>query len=102
MEDALNRAQLSQAINRRELHVETHAVPVRILTTEGVINGEIHRRGENRLIDELNLGNDYIAVTNAIVRRGSNRKLIKADFLALRGEQIICVIPEDEEKNLQA
>lgn len=96
MPDNYDSDQLAKEMKRREFLVEKFAVPCTIMTSMGKIKGELHRRGGIRIIDELNLESAFIAVTNATIHAGKGTKAIKTDFLVLRGEQIICVIPTED------
>lgn len=92
------RDELARDAQRRDFLVEKFIVPCTIVTNVGKIMGELHRRGGFRIIDELNLESTFLAVTNATIHAGKGTKVIKADFLILRGDQIICVIPVEDQQ----
>ena len=90
------RDELARDAQRRDFLMEKFIVPCMIMTNVGKIKGELHRRGGFRIIDELNLESTFLAVTNATIHAGQGTKVVKADFLILRGDQIICVIPDED------
>ena len=62
------------------------------------ITGVLHYRPDNRLIDELNSTNLFLAVTNGKVYDQNNNLLYQSDFITINTNQIIWVIPFDELK----
>jgi hypothetical protein len=89
-------AELARDMLRREFHVKKAPVPCMIMTSTGLIEGEVHKRGTFRLKDELNREESYIAVTNAVIYDRSSEKSLKRSFIVLRAEQIIWVAPNEE------
>jgi len=65
------------------------------------ITGVVHYRPDNRLIDELNSTNQFVAVTNGKVYDQNNNLLYQSDFLTINTSQIIWVIPINELKQDQ-
>lgn len=73
------------------------AVPTVIQTTTHLIRGLVHVRQGDRLKDELESGDDYTAVTNAIVFDGEGKVTFRGSFLAVQKRQIVWIMPVDEE-----
>lgn len=68
--------------------------PVIIQTQSHQIHGEIYIRPDERLKDELNTSEQFLAVTDAVVFDLENKELYHAHFLTLNRDQIIWMIPE--------
>jgi len=75
-------------------------VPVIIQTVKHMIRGTVHVRATERVIDELNLSSQYIAVTEASVLDEQGSPIYTCDFVTLNKEQIIWIIPDDEVQQL--
>jgi hypothetical protein len=76
--------------------VSKKPVSVIIQTTSNRIKGKIHIRPEDRVKDELNRRETFIAVTDAVVFSHENEILFTSSFLTLNTEQIVWLIPEGE------
>lgn len=76
--------------------VSKKPVSVIIQTAKNRIHGKIHIRPEDRVKDELNRRETFIAVTDAVVYSPENEILFTSSFLTLNTEQIIWLIPEGE------
>ena len=74
-------------------------VGVLIQTTTHFIRGCIHIRPEDRLKDELNHGEAFLALTNAFVYDNQGNQLFESDFITINCSQIVWLIPEDEMKS---
>jgi len=74
------------------------ALIVVIRTPIHQIHGEVYVRQGERLIDELNQGDDFIAVTNARIHNSRGESLYQTDFLTVNRNQIMWMIPENEMK----
>ena len=70
------------------------AVYATVQTTTHLMRGHIHVRRDQRIIDELDLNESFLAVTNVSVLDSDGQPLYQAPFLALRRTQIVWVIPE--------
>lgn len=77
-----------------------HKVPVSsiVQTTTNLIRGVIHVRQDERLKDELENEDDFLAVTDVSVLDGADNILYTAPFLAIRKNQIVWIMPLEEEK----
>jgi hypothetical protein len=73
-------------------------VSVTIQTKTQRIHGELYVRIGERLKDEINSAEQFLAVTNAIVFDNVNLEKVqyRCHFLLVNLEQIIWLIPDDE------
>jgi hypothetical protein len=65
-----------------------------IQTTTHLMRGHIHVRRDQRIKDELDLDEKFIAVTEVNVLAHDGHILFQAPFLAVNRDQIIWVLPE--------
>lgn len=82
-------------------HISKIAVYATIQTTTHLIRGRLHVRRDQRIIDELDLDENFLAITDVTVLGADGQVLFQSPFLALRRTNIIWVIPEqksDEER----
>jgi hypothetical protein len=70
-------------------------VPVMMQTTTHRLLGNIHTRPDQRLKDELDCAELFLAVTEASILDADGKTIYRADFLAVRRDQIVWVMPED-------
>ena len=73
------------------------AVTTLIQTTSQLIRGSVHIRPDQRLKDELDREESFLAVTAASILDANGNAQYTTDFLAVRRDQIIWVMPEDEQ-----
>ena len=71
-------------------------VPATIQTISHFIRGFIHIRHGERLKDELDRDELFLAVTNASILGIDGKILFEAPFIAIRREQIVWVMPNEE------
>jgi hypothetical protein len=73
-------------------------VPVRVIiqTSMQLIRGNIHVKPEERLSDELNLEEEFLPVTNAVIYNLEGQILYEANFISINRTQIIWVLPSTE------
>lgn len=71
-------------------------VAVIIQTSTHMIRGTVHVRPTERVIDEMNLSAQFIAVTEARVLDAQGSQIYACDFLTLNKNEIIWIIPDDE------
>jgi hypothetical protein len=69
------------------------AVPAIVQTTQHLIQGNVHVRRDERLKDELDRDEFFLAVTDARVIGAEGQMLYQARFLAVRRAQIVWVMP---------
>src|SRR5215813_9474892 len=77
------------------------AISARIQTTTHMIHGQIHVRRDQRIKDELDDPESFLALTNVSVFGADGQILFQAPFLAVQRSHIVWVLPEenqDEEK----
>jgi hypothetical protein len=78
--------------------ITKRAVYTTIQTTTHLMRGNIHVRHDQRIKDELNLEEKFLAVTDVDVLAPDGHVLFHAPFLALNRAQIIWVLPEQNKK----
>lgn len=73
-------------------------IPVEVIIHVGgqIIYGTIHLRPNERVIDEINNTQGFVAVTAATVSNTNGTILYESNFLSLNMAHIIWVIPADE------
>jgi hypothetical protein len=72
------------------------AVPVNLQTVNQFIRGFVHVRQGERLKDELDRNELFLAVTNASIFGADGKIEFEAKFIAVRREQIIWIMPVEE------
>lgn len=72
--------------------VPVHAV---VQTTAQLIRGNIHVRHGERLKDELDRDETFLAITEASILQADGQVQFETAFLAVRRSQIVWVLPED-------
>ena len=98
MQTGLKFHQVTAAFSDKIPKVTTKAV---IQTLSEVIIGDLHLRPRLRLLDELISGEQFLAITNAVVYDKSGRVRFKAKFLTINRDQIVLVIPWDDMEGKQ-
>jgi hypothetical protein len=71
-------------------------IPATIQTLTHRIHGELHIRPDERLVDELNHSDEFLAITEAVVYDTRGQRIYKSAFLALNCKEIIWLIPDEE------
>ncbi len=77
-------------------------VQVVIQTTTHLVRGLVHVRDGERLKNELERGEAFLAVTNASVYGAEEKVLFTAPFIAVRCAQIVWILPVDEQQHTKA
>lgn len=72
-------------------------VPSIIQTTSNLIRGLIHVRQDERLKDELEADERFIAMTDVSVLDTEGKEVFSGPFLAVQKDQIVWVMPLKEE-----
>ncbi len=67
-----------------------------IQTTTHRIRGNVHVRKGERLSDEINQSNLFLAVTSAEIFSLEDEIVYKSDFLAINREHIVWLMPIEE------
>lgn len=65
-----------------------------IQTTTHQLRGRIHIRRDQRVKDELDREESFLALTDVVVYGADSKVLFEVPFLAVRREHIVWVIPE--------
>lgn len=73
-------------------------VQVTMQTVTHQLLGRIHIRPDQRLKAELDIDEPFIAVTNASILDADGKTVHRADFLAVRRDQIVWVMPDEGDK----
>ncbi len=76
--------------------VSKAAIQATIQTTTHLIRGNFHVRRDQRIKDELDLDENFLALTEVSVLGPDGQTLFQAPFLAVRRSHIVWVIPEPE------
>ena len=72
------------------------AVHATVQTTTHMMRGRIHVRKDQRIKDELDRNESFLALTDVSVLGSDGQTLFQAPFLALRRTHIIWVCPEQK------
>ena len=72
------------------------AVYATVQTTAHMMRGRIHVRRDQRVIDELDLDENFLALTDVSVLNPEGQALFQVPFLAVRRAHIVWVIPEQK------
>lgn len=70
------------------------AISARVQTTTHMMRGHIHVRRDQRIIDELDLDENFLAITEVDVLSSDGQILFHVPFLAVRRTHIVWVVPE--------
>ena len=74
------------------------AVQATIQTTTHMIRGNLHVRRDQRIKDELDTNENFLALTDVSVLGPEGQTLFQAPFLAIRRSHIVWVLPEPERR----
>ena len=70
------------------------AIHATVQTSTHMLRGRIHIRRDQRVKDELNNEENFLALTDVTVLGGDGSILFEAPFLALRRSYIVWVLPD--------
>lgn len=76
--------------------VTKNPIPVTIQTVEQRIRGLVHVHPDERLKDELDKNEKFVAVTDAIIYDQDGAIMHQCKFLAVHRAHIIWVMPEEQ------
>lgn len=77
--------------------ISKKAIPVTIQTVSNRIEGVVHVRRGERLKDELNSSEQFMAVTDAVIFNHEDAELYRTNFLAVHRNNIIWIFPTNGE-----
>jgi hypothetical protein len=79
-------------------------VPIQatIQTTTHLMRGRLHVRRDQRIKDELDINENFIALTDVSVLGPDGQTLFQAPFMAVRRAHIIWVIPDQDKTEEKA
>lgn len=69
-----------------------------IQTTTHLMRGRLHVRRDQRIKDELDVNENFIALTDVSVLGPDGQTLFQAPFMAVRRSHIVWVIPEQDNR----
>jgi len=75
-------------------------VDVFVQTTNGLVQGILHIHRDERLKDELDRDEIFLALTGASVISADGEVLYKNDFIAIHRGQIVWVMPKENEEEI--
>ncbi len=78
------------------------AIYATIQTTTHMLRGRVHVRRDQRIIDELDLNENFLAITDVSILGVDGQVLFQAPFLALRRTHIVWVMPEQKSNEEQS
>ena len=78
--------------------ISKQAIPVLIQTSTNRIRGNIYVRPAERIKDQINQEDMFLAVTDAIIFDLAGEELYHSDFLLVNREHLIWLLPEDQLK----
>jgi hypothetical protein len=73
------------------------AIPATIQTTTHLVRGHVHVRRDQRIKDELDVNESFLALTDVSVLGTEGQILFQTPFLAVRRSHIIWVMPEQNQ-----
>ena len=76
--------------------VTKRAVYATLQTTSHVMRGYVHVRRDQRIKDELDRDEIFLAITDVSVLAADGQVLYQAPFLAIHRDHIIWVLPEQQ------
>jgi hypothetical protein len=76
------------------------AVPAIVQTTQHLIRGNVHVRRDERLKDELDRDELFLAITDASIIGIDGQTIHQTRFLAVRRAQIVWVMPTQGTEDL--
>jgi len=71
-------------------------VPSIIQTLVSRIQGNLHVRIDERVKDELNRDERFLAITDAIVYNLQGEKIYDAEFMLINREHVIWILPDEK------
>ncbi|PWB73488.1 MAG: hypothetical protein C3F07_09515 [Anaerolineales bacterium] len=72
------------------------SISVTVQTTTHMLRGQMHVRRDQRVKDELDLDENFLALTDVHVLGPDGQTLFQSPFLAVRRTHIVWVMPEQK------
>jgi hypothetical protein len=76
--------------------VSKEAMPVLVQTPTNRIRGNIYVRPGERIKDQINQEEQFLAVTEAVVFDLSGEEIYRGDFMLVNREYLVWLLPEDQ------
>lgn len=76
--------------------VQKTPVSATIQTITHQLRGEVYMKPDERLKDELNRSDQFLAVTNASILNDQGEEIVSCKFLTLNKNQIVWIIPDSD------
>ena len=76
--------------------IQKEEVAARIMTTNQIIEGKMHVRPNIRVKDELEVNDNFLPITDAVVFDINHTEILRTQFLAVRRDQIVWVTTFEE------
>lgn len=73
--------------------IQKKKVDVVVQTITHRIQGVLHIHPDERMKDELDKANPFVAITNASILDEQGNELYRSDFLAIHRDQIVWILP---------
>jgi hypothetical protein len=73
------------------------SIDVTVQTTTHMIRGRLHVRRDQRVKDELDRGENFLALTDVQVLGPDGQTLFHSPFVAVKREHIVWVMPEQKQ-----
>lgn len=73
------------------------SVPATIQTTTHLMHGHVHVRRDQRIKDELDASESFLALTDVSVLGPDGQTLFQTQFLAVQRSHIIWVMPDQKQ-----
>lgn len=72
------------------------SIPATIQTTTHLLRGNVHVRRDQRIKDELDINESFLAITEVNVLGADGQVIFHAPFLAVHRSHIVWVMPEQQ------
>ena len=76
--------------------IKKDSVPATIMTVTHKVTGIIHVRPDQRIKDELDIDEKFLAITDATVFSLKGEVIAHSGFIAVQRNQIVWVIPDSK------
>jgi uncharacterized protein DUF6812 len=73
-----------------------------VQTTKQMLRGNIHVHQDQRIKDELDIDDKFIAITDVNILGADGQVLFQTPFLAVNRSQIVWVLPEQKQNGEEA